>query len=105
MDSIQIQVDNTSKQMSTRLDPQTGKYNMKPLDPDYFNKYYHRNNVKTQCVYCDKMIGKLKMYKHHRTLQCMRAQIALTKDVDSAKEMQLEELRKQFTEFLRQHPI
>lgn len=35
----------------------------------------------------------------------MRAQIALTQDVDSAKEMQLEELRKQFTEFLRQHQI
>jgi hypothetical protein len=47
---------------------------MKPLDPDYFNKYYQDKNIMVPCVHCNKMVGKLKMSRHFETKGCQLAQ-------------------------------
>lgn len=60
---------------SKRLDKETGKYNMKPLDPEYFNRYYHENNVMMPCLHCGKMVGKMRMCKHIKTKSCLEAQM------------------------------
>ena len=60
---------------SKRVDKETGKYNMKPLDPEYFNKYYYENNVMMPCLHCGKMVGKLRMCKHIKTKSCLEAQM------------------------------
>jgi hypothetical protein len=46
--------------------------NSKPIDPDYFNKYYHTNlAVKIPCVHCYEMISKSKMNQHLQSKKCM----------------------------------
>jgi len=96
-----------TKPVSKRLDPVTGKYNMKPLDSQYFNKYYHKHNVPTTCTFCGKTVGKMKMQRHLSTNRCMSFQnsAAWANDVESSRKYKLEELRDMFSEFLRQHPI
>ena len=48
--------------------------NSKPLDKDYFNKYYQRNlAVKIQCDCCGVMISKGLMSKHMKTNKCINA--------------------------------
>ena len=59
------------KYESARYDKDTGKYCRKPLDPQYFNKYYHEKNVMVPCLYCCKMVGKMKMHRHIKTQYCM----------------------------------
>jgi hypothetical protein len=59
---------------SARYDKDTGKYSRKPLDPQYFNKYYHENNIMVPCLYCSKMVGKMKMQRHLKTKYCMARQ-------------------------------
>ena len=49
-----------------------GVPNSKPLDKDYFNKYYHTNlAVKIPCVHCSEMISKSKMNQHLESKKCM----------------------------------
>ncbi len=56
------------------------KYNDKPLDPDYHNKYYHqkRKNIlssKVQCDLCGSYICKAQLTRHKKTaLKCVRIQ-------------------------------
>ena len=46
--------------------------NSKPIDPDYFNKYYHTNlAVNIPCVHCSEMISKCKMNQHLKSNKCM----------------------------------
>jgi hypothetical protein len=46
--------------------------NSKPIDKDYFNKYYHINlAVKIPCVHCSEMISKSKMNQHLQSKKCM----------------------------------
>ena len=48
--------------------------NSKPIDKDYFNKYYQNNlAVKIQCDHCGEMISKSKMNKHSMTNKCINA--------------------------------
>ena len=96
-----------TKQVSKRFDPVTGKYNMRPLDPQYFNKYYHKHNVPTICAFCGKTVGKMKLQRHQLTNVCKSFQnsMARANDVETIREYHLEELRQKFSEFLRQHPI
>jgi hypothetical protein len=111
MDLDQETTNQTSTRMSKRFDPVTGKYNMKPLDPEYFNKYYHKNNVPTTCKFCGKTVGKMKMQRHLETTTCMQTQIAwgrerykqLNEKQTSAHE--IEDMIQKFSELLRAHPI
>ena len=49
-----------------------GLPNSKPIDKDYFNKYYHTNlAVKIPCVNCSEMISKCKMNQHLQSKKCM----------------------------------
>ena len=83
MEEIQENIqEETTKKMpfvpkgnSKRFNKESGKYNRKPLDPDYFNKYYHENNVMMPCLHCGKMVGKLKMCRHIKTKSCLEAQM------------------------------
>ena len=44
----------------------------KPLDPNYFNKYYHEKlSVKEECPVCCELISKSKMKGHQRTNKCI----------------------------------
>ncbi len=46
--------------------------NSKPLDKEYFNKYYQNNlAIKIQCDHCGEMISKSKMNQHTLTNKCL----------------------------------
>ena len=46
--------------------------NSRPLDKDYFNKYYQNNlAIKIQCDHCGEMISKSTMNKHTQTNKCL----------------------------------
>ena len=46
--------------------------NSKPIDKDYFNKYYHSNlAIKVPCVNCCEMISKSKMNQHLKSNKCI----------------------------------
>ena len=46
--------------------------NSKPLDKEYFNKYYQNNlAIKIQCDHCGEMISKSKMNQHMQTNKCL----------------------------------
>jgi len=48
--------------------------NSKPLDKEYFNKYYQNNlAVKIQCDHCGEMISKSKFKQHTMTNKCINA--------------------------------
>jgi hypothetical protein len=49
-----------------------GTYNLKPLDPEYFKKYYHAHKVSIQCECCDKYVDKYKLNKHKRSKYCTK---------------------------------
>ena len=59
-----------------------GSYNSKPLDPDYFNKYYHTHKEPTQCKFCCKIFTcKPGLSKHFkRSNVCMRIRAALERE-------------------------
>ena len=51
-----------------------GVPNSKPLDKDYFNKYYQNNlALKLQCDHCGEMVSKVLMNQHKTTNKCMNA--------------------------------
>ena len=46
--------------------------NNKPLDPNYFNSYYHNNlAVKIPCLICGETVSKSKMQGHLKTKKCI----------------------------------
>ena len=50
--------------------------NSKPIDKDYFNKYYrYQTNlaVKVQCDHCGELISKSKINQHMKTNKCINA--------------------------------
>ena len=59
------------KKVSKRLNTETGEYDRKPNDPEYFKKYWQENNDKVKCVRCDAMVVKLRMCKHIKSQKCM----------------------------------
>ena len=63
------------KRESSRFNKETGKYNHHPLDPDYFNKYYHARNEQIPCEHCGQIVGKLRMCKHVKSKKCMKKQL------------------------------
>ena len=53
-----------------------GSYDKKPLDPDYFSKYYQKKLSKPfQCPDCGQVISsKSNLSKHRQTKRCMSKQ-------------------------------
>jgi len=51
------------------------KYNSKPKDPDYRNKYY-QEKLKTpvQCPLCGHLINKTQMNRHQKSKKCLEVQ-------------------------------
>lgn len=49
-----------------------GTYNNKPLDPEYFNKYYHKRTEMTPCRKCGVECKKNYLYKHGLTNKCKK---------------------------------
>ena len=50
-----------------------GTYNIKPLDPDYFKKYYHKQGSElATCCYCGIECRKNYMFRHRKTSKCER---------------------------------
>jgi hypothetical protein len=47
----------------------TGKYFYKPLDPNYYNDYYHKNQKEITCDVCGKTILK-KIIQHQKSNKC-----------------------------------
>ena len=62
------------KKESNRYDKETGKYNNNPLDPEYHKMYWRTKNEYISCAHCGKLVGKLRMCKHIKTIQCQKAQ-------------------------------
>ena len=49
----------------------------KPLDPQYFNKYYHEKlAIKEECLVCCELISKSKMAQHQLTNKCINCDIS-----------------------------
>ena len=69
---------------SKRLDPITGKYNNKPIDPEYFNKYYTDNlkDAKVQCPNCNCMCPKKTQLRHMRSSKCKKQYEILQRDIN-----------------------
>jgi hypothetical protein len=59
------------QKISKRLHEETGEYDRKPNDPEYFKKYWQENNFRIKCNRCDAMIAKLRMCKHIKSQKCM----------------------------------
>jgi hypothetical protein len=48
--------------------------NSKPIDKEYFNKYYQANlAIKVQCDHCGELISKSKINQHMKTNKCINA--------------------------------
>ena len=62
------------KKSSDRFDKETGIYNIKPLDPEYFKTYYHAHSEKVNCQFCGKLTGQFKMFRHVKSQKCLEAQ-------------------------------
>ena len=56
-----------------------GTYNSKPLDPDYFKKYWREHsNKEYKCPICEKVIFSCdKIKRHEKSRFCLRAQALL----------------------------
>ena len=56
--------------ISKRLMPD-GTYNVKPVDPEYFKKYYHKQGYElTTCSHCGVECRKNYMFRHKKTDKC-----------------------------------
>lgn len=60
------------KKESSRYDQETGIYNNKPLDSDYFKNYYMNNPEKYACKLCN-ICGKTvtQLNRHQKTKKCL----------------------------------
>ncbi len=51
--------------------------NSKPIDKEYFNKYYQKNlALKISCDHCGELISKCKMNQHLKSNKCMNIDIS-----------------------------
>ena len=57
---------------STRYDKETDTYNTKPLDPEYFKKYWRSYNVVVQCDKCGRPAQKLHYARHQKSTLCKK---------------------------------
>ena len=55
---------------------ETGKKSYVPIDPDYFNNYYHANKKLITCDICGCVILK-KIGQHKKTMKCRLANFLL----------------------------
>ena len=63
-------MEETKKPVSKRRLPD-GSYNKKPLDPNYFNIYYHSKGKEIiKCNRCGKECRKNYLSKHTNTTKC-----------------------------------
>ena len=51
-----------------RYDEETGKYDNRPIDTEYFKKYM---SVRVQCPCCSKMVARGDLAKHKKRPICM----------------------------------
>jgi hypothetical protein len=68
----QIQEIQIKTKQSKRLD-ENGNYDNRPIDPDYFKKYWQENNWKETCKRCGVQVARLRMCKHIKSKKCMEA--------------------------------
>ena len=60
------------KNNSKRLNQETGVYNIKPIDPEYFNKYYLAHGRKhIMCKQCHELVLYKSMPTHIKTQKCL----------------------------------
>ena len=60
-----------------------GSYNNKPLDPEYFKKYWQEKlTIHVECPRCGKFTGKGKMFRHFKSASCIKKTLALTEKKD-----------------------
>ena len=57
---------------STRWNKETNTYNNKPIDPNYFNSYFHEKNIVIICDVCGQETKKLKLARHKKTNKCIK---------------------------------
>jgi hypothetical protein len=53
---------------SARYNEDKGEYNYKPLDPNYFNDYYKKCNLKIECPRCRRLTPKLQLSRHVKSM-------------------------------------
>ena len=76
-DSIDIMTESsniTPKKISNRYDKETGKYDKRPLDPEYYEMYWRCKNEHIPCEHCGKSVAKLRMCKHIKSQKCQKSQ-------------------------------
>ena len=70
------------KNKSKRLNQETGEYNKKPKDPDYFNRYYHEKNRRyLTCKQCCEQVLLSSMPTHIISKKCL-TKMALLSESD-----------------------
>jgi hypothetical protein len=76
---------NNNKSTNSKWRHEGDKYNYKPLDPDYFKKYYQEKikGVKTNCQYCDCIITKENLIRHNKTKKCIKAQQLINENLNN----------------------
>ena len=72
LESISIPEGSVLKKKSARLMPD-GSYNKKPLDPEYYKKYWQEKLlIKIECPRCGIFTGKGKMSRHYTSGLCIK---------------------------------
>ena len=61
-----------NKEASKRYNKDTNKYDNRPLDPDYANKYYANHRYLVQCDVCGAETKKLTLWRHKKTNKCKK---------------------------------
>ena len=59
-----------------------GTYNKKPLDPNYFNIYYHKRSELVQCSKCGIKCRRNYLYKHTLTNKCKKGADTSTSETE-----------------------
>ena len=57
---------------STRWNKDTNTYNNKPIDPNYFNNYFHEKNSLIICDVRGQETKKLKLSRHKKSNKCKK---------------------------------
>ena len=50
------------------------KKSCKPKNPKYFNEYYHKNEDKVPCQFCDALVCRLTVFRHVQGKKCLMVQ-------------------------------
>ena len=70
INEIEVNVISKKKQSKRWIN---GVYNNKPLDPEYFKKYYNSKlSEKVECPICKSMVGKQKLVIHQQRKKCKK---------------------------------